>query len=61
MDFLFLMEKEFKNYDFTDGLGNGFITDVKAVGKSIWIGCGTFSGVGNWMTIGGGLINFQWK
>ncbi|MFL2564240.1 MAG: two-component regulator propeller domain-containing protein [Parvicellaceae bacterium] len=51
--------KEFKNYDFSSGIGNGFITDVKAVGKSIWIGCGTFSGVGNWMTIGGGLSIFN--
>ena len=51
--------KEFKNYDFSSGIGNGFITDVKAVGKSIWIGCGTSSGVGNWMTIGGGLSVFN--
>mgnify|MGYP005676933725 FL=1 len=51
--------EEFKNYDFDSGIGNGFITDVKAVGKSIWIGCGTSSGVGNWMTIGGGLSIFN--
>jgi ligand-binding sensor domain-containing protein/serine phosphatase RsbU (regulator of sigma subunit) len=51
--------EEFKNYDFSSGIGNGFITDVKAVGKSIWIGCGTSSGVGNWMTIGGGLSIFN--
>ena len=48
--------EEFKNYDFRSGIGNGFITDVKAIGKTIWIGCGTFSGVGNWMTIGGGSL-----
>lgn len=29
------------------------------VGKNIWIGCGTSSGVGNWMTIGGGLSIFN--
>jgi hypothetical protein len=51
--------KEFQNYDFSSGIGNGFITDVKAVGKNIWIGCGTSSGVGNWMTIGGGLSIFN--
>ena len=51
--------EEFKNYDFRSGIGNGFITDVKAIGKTIWIGCGTFSGVGNWMTIGGGLSIFN--
>ena len=51
--------EEFQNYDFSSGIGNGFITDVKTVGKNIWIGCGTFSGVGNWMTIGGGLSIFN--
>ena len=49
----------FENYDFSSGIGNGFITDVKAIGKNIWIGCGTSSGVGNWMTIGGGLSIFN--
>ena len=58
LDYLFLMVKNL-NYDFSSGIGNGFITDVKVVGKTIWIGCGTSSGVGNWMTIGGGLSIFN--
>ena len=51
----------FKNYDFTHGLGNGFITDICVIGSNIWIGCGKRSKTGGNQAIGGGLSLYNGK
>ncbi|MAW84606.1 MAG: hypothetical protein CL832_09475 [Crocinitomicaceae bacterium] len=51
--------ESFKNFDFTHGLGNGFITEIKVIGKNIWIGSGTQPNAGNLVTIGGGLTVYN--
>ena len=28
----------FENFNFTHGIGNGFVTDIEVVGNNIWIG-----------------------
>ena len=53
--------KEFTNYDFTHGIGNGFVTDIEVVGNSIWIGTGTFMKAGSRQTLGGGITLFNGK
>jgi ligand-binding sensor domain-containing protein len=53
--------KKFTNHDFTSGLGNGFITDIKVIGNNVWIGSGKFSKTGGDQTIGGGLSLFNGK
>ena len=52
---------EFTNYNFTHGLGNGYITDINVVGNNIWIGCGRRSKTGGAQAIGGGLSIFNGK
>ncbi len=52
---------EFTNYNFTHGLGNGYITDINVVGNNIWIGCGRRSKTGGPQAIGGGLSIFNGK
>ena len=52
---------EFTNYNFTHGLGNGYITDINVVGNNIWIGCGRRSKAGGPQAIGGGLSIFNGK
>ena len=47
--------KKFKNYNFTDGLGNGFVTDIKVIGSNVWIGCGMRAKTGGNVAIGGGI------
>ena len=53
--------KEFKNYDFSSGIGNGFITDVKAVGKKymdrMWYVFWSWKLDDHWWR----TFNFQWK
>ena len=51
----------FENYDFRNGLANGFITDIKVFGNNAWIGCGTTAKTGGPQTIGGGLSIFNGK
>jgi ligand-binding sensor domain-containing protein/serine phosphatase RsbU (regulator of sigma subunit) len=51
--------EKFVNYNFTSGIGNGFITEVKVVGNNIWIGCGIQPNAGGPVTIGGGLTIFN--
>ena len=53
--------KSFENFDFRDGLGNGFITEIKVIGKNIWIGSGSQPNAGGQVTIGGGLTVFNGK
>ncbi|SVD04741.1 uncharacterized protein METZ01_LOCUS357595, partial [marine metagenome] len=52
---------KFTNYNFTHGLGNGFVTDIKVVGNNIWVGCGKRPKTGGNVTIGGGLSIFNGK
>jgi len=51
----------FTNYNFTHGLGNGYVTDINVVGNNIWIGCGQRSKTGGPQAIGGGLSLFNGK
>ena len=53
--------ESFENFDFKDGLGNGFITELKVIGKNIWIGSGSQPNAGGPVTIGGGLTVFNGK
>ena len=53
--------KVFTNYDFTNGIGNGFVTDIEVVGNNIWIGTGSFMKAGANQTIGGGLTLYNGK
>jgi len=53
--------KEFKNYNFTDGISNGYITALEIVGNNIWIGCSYGRSYGNPLGIGGGLSIFNGK
>ena len=53
--------KKFVNYDFTDGIGNGFVTDIEVVGNNIWIGTGIYMKAGGQRTHGGGLTLFNGK
>ena len=53
--------EKFTNYNFTHGLGNGFITDINVVGNNIWVGCGRRSKTGGPQAIGGGLSIFNGK
>jgi len=52
---------KFTNYNFTHGVGNGFITDIEVVGKNIWIGTGTNGKAGFPRTLGGGLTLYNGK
>ena len=47
--------EKFKNYNFTDGLGNGYVTDIKVIGSNVWIGCGMRAKTGGNVAIGGGI------
>ena len=53
--------KIFTNYNFTNGIGNGFVTDIEVVGNNIWLGCGSFAKAGAQATHGGGLTLFNGK
>ena len=47
--------ENFKNYNFTDGIGNGFVTDIEVVSNNVWIGSGNMMKAGSPQTHGGGL------
>ena len=50
----------FSNYNFTNGLGNGNITDIKVFGNKTWIACGVRSKTTGYnYAIGGGLSIFD--
>jgi ligand-binding sensor domain-containing protein/serine phosphatase RsbU (regulator of sigma subunit) len=52
--------EKFKNYNFTNGLGNGSITDIKVFGNKTWIACGNRTKTtGGAYAIGGGLSIFN--
>ena len=52
--------KTFTNYNFTNGLGNGNITEIKVFGNKTWIGCGVRSKTTGYnYAIGGGLSIFN--
>ncbi|MBT3589209.1 MAG: response regulator [Candidatus Marinimicrobia bacterium] len=53
--------EKFTNYNFTHGIGNGFITDIEVVGKNIWIGTGALGKAGTFRTYGGGLTLYNGK
>jgi len=53
--------KKFDNYDFTDGIGNGFVTDIEVIGNNIWIGTGIYMKAGGRRTHGGGLTLYNGK
>jgi len=53
--------KKFDNYDFTDGIGNGFVTDIEVIGNNIWIGTGNYMKAGGRRTHGGGLTLYNGK
>ena len=53
--------QKFDNYNFTDGIGNGFVTDIEVIGNNIWIGTGVFMKAGSQRTHGGGLVLFNGK
>jgi signal transduction histidine kinase/CheY-like chemotaxis protein/ligand-binding sensor domain-containing protein len=53
--------EKFTNYNFTHGLGNGNVNDIKTVGNNIWVGCGYRAKTGGDWTIGGGLSIFNGK
>ena len=54
--------KEFSNYNFTNGLGNGNITDIKVFGNKTWIACGDRAKTtGGYYAIGGGLSIYNGK
>ena len=53
--------KTFKNYNFTKGISNGFITALEIVGNNIWIGCSFGQNYSNPSGIGGGLSIFNGK
>ncbi len=52
---------DFKNYNFTHGIGNGFITALEVVGNNIWIGCSSRFQNGFQSSVGGGLSLFNGK
>ena len=52
---------EFINYDFTNGIGNGFVTDIEVVGNNIWIASGNIMKAGGPQTEGGGLTLYNGK
>ena len=52
--------KTFNNFNFTHGLGNGNITDIKVFGNKTWIACGVRSKTTGYnYAIGGGLSIFN--
>ena len=52
----------FSNFNFTNGLGNGSITDIKVFGNKTWIACGNRTKTtGGTYAIGGGLSIFNGK
>ena len=52
---------DFKNYNFTHGIGNGFITALEVVGNNIWIGCSSRFQNSFQSSVGGGLSLFNGK
>ena len=53
--------ENFDNFNFTHGIGNGFVTDIEVVGNNIWIGTGIFMKAGGQATHGGGLTLYNGK
>ena len=51
----------FKNFNFTHGIGNGFITALEVVGNNIWIGCSSRFQTSFQSSVGGGLSLFNGK
>mgnify|MGYP001158766004 CR=1 FL=1 len=52
----------FSNFNFTNGLGNGSVTDIKVFGNKTWIACGNRTKTtGDSYAIGGGLSIFNGK